>query len=265
MQLPNLDVLREHGTPQWFGLGFIQLKVSEHQRYHFWHPDLAPDVEPEEIHNHRYGFTSHILRGSIRNELFSVLPCTPLLGAGYISERVSCKEGEELEADPVNVNVTLISMQTMRTGCHYSMNSTAYHRTIATEKSVTALRREPHNHAPYARVVRMADKPRVCPFSNKIAEDRLWEYIEDCLNDRAGYHLADIEKGELGHASKIVEEAMELLDAHNQGSRIMAAVELSDLYGAMKSYMMKSKSGLTFDDLEKMSAITERAFRNGHR
>jgi hypothetical protein len=79
-----------------------------------------------------------------------------------------------------------------------------------------------------------------------------------------GYHTIDIPKGELGEFSKIKEECLELEDALNQGSEVMALVELSDLYGAIESYLEKHHK-LTVGDLKKFSDITKRAFKNGRR
>ena len=80
-----------------------------------------------------------------------------------------------------------------------------------------------------------------------------------------GYHLTRIERGELGELSKVQEELDELRDAMRQGSRIMAAVELADLVGALQAFMVRHLPGLTMEDLEKFAAITRRAFENGHR
>lgn len=81
--------------------------------------------------------------------------------------------------------------------------------------------------------------------------------------DAPGYHLSDIPKGNLGEISKIVEEALELQDAHRQNSKIMELVELADLYGAIESYI--NRIGIDFKDLKKFSDITKRAFENGRR
>lgn len=78
-----------------------------------------------------------------------------------------------------------------------------------------------------------------------------------------GYHIAKIKKGKIGEISKIQEELDELKDAVAQDCKIMAAVELSDLYGAIRLYA--ETQGLTMKDLEKMSQITERAFKSGAR
>lgn len=86
------------------------------------------------------------------------------------------------------------------------------------------------------------------------------------MSDRQpGYHLAEIKKGELGEISKLYEEVEELADAKRQGVRIMMMVELSDLYGAIESFMEKHLPGITMGDLAAMSHVTKRAFRNGRR
>ena len=78
-----------------------------------------------------------------------------------------------------------------------------------------------------------------------------------------GYHTALIQKGVVGQISKIQEEVDELKDAEKQGVKIMIAVELSDLYGAIESYA--AKHGLTMKDLADMSALTQNAFEQGRR
>lgn len=50
-----------------------------------------------------------------------------------------------------------------------------------------------------------------------------------------GYHLAPIPRGHLGELSKVQEELYELKDAMAQGSIVMAAVEASDLVGALQA------------------------------
>lgn len=83
--------------------------------------------------------------------------------------------------------------------------------------------------------------------------------------ENPGYHIHPIPKGVLGESSKILEEILELQDAENQNCRIMALVELSDLYGAILKYLEKNFSDISMVDLAKMSDITQRAFINGRR
>ena len=80
-----------------------------------------------------------------------------------------------------------------------------------------------------------------------------------------GYHLKPIEKGELGELSKVREELDEAVDAQEQGVSVMVLVELSDLVGAVEAYLAKHHPGTTLEDLQKMAAVTRRAFQSGRR
>lgn len=80
-----------------------------------------------------------------------------------------------------------------------------------------------------------------------------------------GYHVTAIRKGEIGELSKIQEELDEVRDAVEQGAKVMVLVELSDMVGAIESFLEKHHRGTSLDDLLKMSEITRRAFRNGAR
>lgn len=85
------------------------------------------------------------------------------------------------------------------------------------------------------------------------------------LKKKPGYHLIEIEKGKRGEPSKVREECAEFMDAIDQECEIMALVELSDLYGAMRAYLAKHHPSMSMLDLEMMNDITERAFINGRR
>lgn len=81
----------------------------------------------------------------------------------------------------------------------------------------------------------------------------------------SGYHKVEIVKGVLGEVSKINEEFHEFLDSVDQGVKIMALMELSDMIGAVEAYLNKHHSGTTIDDLIKMKDVTKRAFESGAR
>lgn len=81
-----------------------------------------------------------------------------------------------------------------------------------------------------------------------------------------GYHIAKIPKGEYGEFSKIEEEFLELKDALNQNNKLMALIELSDLLGAMKAFLLREYgSKIKLKDLKTMSKATKRAFKTGER
>lgn len=78
-----------------------------------------------------------------------------------------------------------------------------------------------------------------------------------------GYHQREIKKGTLGEFSKIREEIEELLDAHQQGIKMLELCELCDLFGAIEAYI--AKNNLTLEDLIKMKNLTKSAFESGDR
>lgn len=79
----------------------------------------------------------------------------------------------------------------------------------------------------------------------------------------SGYHVNAIPRGVYGNPSKIEEEFLEFKDAIQQGNKLMALIELSDLIGAIEAYAENNGSAL--DDLLTMSAATNRAFNDGTR
>lgn len=86
---------------------------------------------------------------------------------------------------------------------------------------------------------------------------------ESPSNQLSGYHINKIEKGVLGHASKIREEYEEFLDAVAQGAKLMELMELADLLGAIEAYA--AKYNVTLYDLNQMKDLNKRAFESGHR
>jgi len=81
----------------------------------------------------------------------------------------------------------------------------------------------------------------------------------------SGYHLAHIPRGQLGEASKVLEETLEFIDAVDQGSKVMALVELADLVGAVRLYLANHHPSVDLNDLIAFSEITARAFASGVR
>jgi hypothetical protein len=81
----------------------------------------------------------------------------------------------------------------------------------------------------------------------------------------AGYHLREIEKHPYGTLGKITEEVEELVDAEQQGIRIMVLCELSDIVGAIEGYLESQFPGVTLEDLVDMAHVTARAFQEGRR
>jgi hypothetical protein len=79
-----------------------------------------------------------------------------------------------------------------------------------------------------------------------------------------GYHKrAIVIEGTFGEVSKIEEELDELKEAFEQDNKILALVEIADLYGALEA--VAEKLGVNMEDVAKMSAATKRSFQSGER
>jgi hypothetical protein len=261
----TVDGLRAAGAvPKWFGLGFIQIKLNDRQRMHFWHPELSADTPEEELHDHRYFFTSHVVAGETTHEEWFFRKDDH---GDHEMVAVNCKPGSAGEEQHLGYGrVEQGGSYTMVAGSKYTFPPTGYHR-IRAERCVTFLERG-DVLTELATVIRPLGTPAVCPFERQIPEPRLWECVADLLENRLpkpGYHLTEIPKGVLGQSSKILEEVLELIDAEKQGAKVMADVELSDLYGAIRHYLAANRPGTTMRDLEIFADITERAFVNGRR
>jgi phosphoribosyl-ATP pyrophosphohydrolase len=80
------------------------------------------------------------------------------------------------------------------------------------------------------------------------------------------YHVRKIDKGILGHWSKIQEEFDECLDAYEQENKILLLVELSDLLGAIDFFIQENyNQSISLQDLLQMDLLTREAFTSGHR
>lgn len=260
--LLDIDYLRSTGCqPKWFGLGFIQLKLDDTRRMHFWHPSLVPDdpAFDNEYHDHRYDFTSRVLIGHLTTTLAGV---EADLEGDHEAFEVCCAGGG---MDFIQ-RVRLIQMARYTTpqGMEYSLQRNTLHKVSTSPMCVTLQTRSPPQKDK-ARVVKRIGTDSANPFSDGGNIDHLWECIADTLPPRPGYHMQEIEKGVLGQPCKIREEVNELIDAFEQGSRVMQLVELSDMMGAIEAFLERHHAGYTLDDLQKFSSITKRAFLNGYR
>ena len=260
--LLNIDHLRSFGVePAYFGLGFIQLKIKQNSRVHFYHDSLP--VLAEEPHDHRYSFISYILQGNFDQTLYRF---DADIGGDYVLEWEDCQGSAQPRRQPVIGKVAEMFTGEYQAGDYYTIQSDTLHTVSARDNAITYLvRNDPIKQ--YAGVVRKIGETKVCPFSQPIPAAQCWEMIEDMLpkSSPAGYHLRDINKGEIGEVSKIVEEVEELLDAHEQGVKVMELLELSDIYGAMVRYLEKHHTGMTMKDIKKMHKVTRRAFDNKRR
>ncbi len=170
-----------HQMIHYFGLGFIQLKIDQKHRMHFYTGELPAIVSEEDIHNHRYDFTSRVLMGVLEQEFFAITD-----GDTHVLEKESCKEGVCADTDGKTCGVTLLTTQiTHGPRSSYTVDHRTFHRVRGTN-CITLLERGEYKKE-LAEVVRPVGGPKVCPFSLKVPESELWDIVEDMLGRRARY------------------------------------------------------------------------------
>jgi hypothetical protein len=172
----NIDYLKANAKLiHYFGLGFIQLKLTDSERLHFYTPHLPPIVPEEDVHDHRYDFTSKIWKGELNQELFRVIP-----GDTHILEQESCKEGVPSSLNGKSCGLEKTSSHKYVEGSEYFISHGMFHR-VETRYCITYISRSEYKKD-LANVIRPVGQEKVCPFSQKIEEVRLWEIVENMVS-----------------------------------------------------------------------------------
>jgi hypothetical protein len=159
-----------------FGLGFIQLKLTEQTRLHFYTLRLPRITPEEEIHNHRYHFNSKVLKGTLHQRLYDVTPCPE---SDWTMEDESCSQDRVSDKNSIPVKVVQSAKMSLSVGSNYFINYDTFHNVTSTY-CITELTRGPIKKA-VAQVVRHNGSELVCPFSKVVPEAELWEIVRQML------------------------------------------------------------------------------------
>lgn len=173
----TIESLRKHVTKiHYFGLGFIQIKLGDVYRIHFYNKSLPAIVGDEDVHNHRYGFNARVLYGNFTQEIFQVLD-----GDTHLIEDESCSEEFVLTSSPRLCSVEKIMQLELVSGSTYGISHSVFHKVITTD-AITVLTRCKIVKE-FAQVVRLVGSPKICPFSKKVSESDLWDIVQDMLTN----------------------------------------------------------------------------------
>ncbi len=177
LMILDIDFLKKNKQMiHFFGLGFVQLKLDDNLRMHFYHPDLTPIIHEEEIHNHRYNFISTILAGSLTQELFEIKAGL----SDYYMVEESCKKEKIINPIVQDVIVTSLGNKTFLKGDSYTILTSEFH-IVSTDFAITRLYRG-STVAENALIVKKRGEEVVCPFSKPLNENECWSIVEDCIN-----------------------------------------------------------------------------------
>lgn len=191
----NLSACPVHGNPNlldydwirrnaqlihYFGLGFIQVKLSADVRMHFYTDRIDPTVTEEEIHNHRYDFRSDVIRGMLQHKLYSCRYLPEVFEGTHWLGEVSCDPKKPGRSTGIPVVLTLACQTRMSAGSHYTLDKDTFHR-VESKNAITFLHTVPRERE-FANVARpIGSSPAVCPFSKQVPEVDLWKIVRGMM------------------------------------------------------------------------------------
>lgn len=128
------------------GLGFIQLVLGANQRMHVWHPDLPRRdcFAHSAVHNHRFSFTSRVLKGVQINQRCDLEIVRPGSGSHRLISHNGPRsdKGGRLSYPVADVNVFERAPEFYEAGAEYFMPAYDYHHTPCEGIVVTLLRKD---------------------------------------------------------------------------------------------------------------------------
>jgi len=178
--MQTIDEFRKMGgKPMYVGNGSVKLLFNNGYNVYNFYSDRA-ELLVDDIHDHRSGFSSTILKGTLRNILYKIDGQDP--SSKFRLEYGECKEGVER----VIVQDNVIFSETCRfdniEGTSYYMEHDVLHNIeLITPTVITHMIRKPKaKDAP--NFIVDTTKPFVCAFSEPKSKDECWEIIEYTLN-----------------------------------------------------------------------------------
>ena len=177
----TIDGLRKlGGSPHYMGLGVVKYFFRDDRAYHFY-SELAPAIV-DDIHEHRFSFTSKVVKGELKNYIYDVDGQDP--NSTLQVERGECKAGAERNIEVPNANIIELCTFTTLAGQSYHISYNTLHRIeCVTPKVITLLDKELPFVQTNPRFVTDTAYPSVCAFSQPKTEAECWEIIDFTLKD----------------------------------------------------------------------------------
>ena len=157
-----------------FGLGFIQLKLDDTFRLHFYVPEVQITADEESPHNHRYNFESTIIDGRFKQTFWDL----DWSGDTHIVTLESCKKG--VEAPNKKLSCSAVPFATHDYGFNdaYYLDHNTFHTVKRESAQVITLVKRSRYRKEFAEVANKVGEETKCPFSANMDEKTLWELVD---------------------------------------------------------------------------------------
>lgn len=177
------DPMRERITLH--GLGFIQVLLPASQRLHIWHPDLPRRAcfKDSSIHNHRFGFVSHVLVGSLRNVDYHAAPAADGSHMAYTHEGPRTPNGGRPWTPAERVVLDAIVDWVYHAGEDYRMRAYDYHHTeaLGDGKAATLMIKKQVGMEPSRSICRIGTEPDSDFDRFQLSPAQLWTFVFEVL------------------------------------------------------------------------------------
>jgi len=187
----TVNLMRISGVrPRVHGNGFIQYDIDDRIRLHVWgDPRIPKQKVATPIHDHGFGFTSRVLKGSMTNTLYKFSP--HVHGDFRVYRAVSTPEGEDssrLEPTGIIGKIRAFSTDIILAGGEYRMEPFVYHESKVEGPTATMIFKDGPTMAQGGSTPRVLVGVNQKPdneFSRYDAdEELLWQIIEDVIGQR---------------------------------------------------------------------------------
>lgn len=175
MYLDTDFLRRNHEMIHFFGLGFVQVKLDFNIRMHFYHPNIAPIIHVEEIHNHRYDFISTILAGKLTQETFTIQTGI----SDYFMVEENYKEEKIEKPQKLDVIVIPDGVRHFRKGDNYTCLSNQFHR-VSTDFAISRIYRG-NILLENASVIKSKQGDSAFSSADPLSTDECWEIVDSCI------------------------------------------------------------------------------------
>mgnify|MGYP005825799843 CR=1 FL=1 len=168
------------------GLGFIQVKLGANQRLHVWHPELPRRLcyEHSAVHNHRFAFTSRVLKGEQVNVRCDLEVVKPGEGSHLLISHNGPRsdKGGRLSYPVADVNVYERPAERYGPGEQYDMPAMEYHHTPCEGVVVTLMQKHEEMTTLHANSVCRRGVDFHYDFDRfQLSPEELFAYVADAL------------------------------------------------------------------------------------
>ncbi|HCX68564.1 hypothetical protein [Parvibaculum sp.] len=167
------------------GLGFLQIRLTADMRMHVWHPELPRRrcFEYSAVHNHRFSFTSRVLKGTQVNRRCDLEIVKPETGSHLLISHNGprSEKGSRLSYPVADANVIERPIERYAPGEAYFMPAYEYHHTPCDGIVVTVIQKH-EEHTIHANSVCRRGVEFDYDFDRfQLSRDELFSYVMDAL------------------------------------------------------------------------------------